>query len=110
MDDNCTSNPILLPLEPLLLNELRLSIMALLRQVEEVDFTYLKEVTGATAGNISVQIDKLSTAGFIEVEKGYQGKRPRTVCRITPKGIDVFVKHFEALKSYLTADDAILKS
>lgn len=99
MEEN--NNPVLLPLEPLLLNELRLSIMAVLRQTEEADFNYLKEITGATAGNISVQIDKLSAAGFIEVDKGYQGKRPRTTCRITPKGISVFIKHFEALQSYL---------
>ena len=99
MDDN--NNPILLPLEPLLLNELRLSIMAVLRQTEEADFNYLKELTGATAGNISFQLDKLSEAGLIEIEKGFQGKRTRTVCRITEKGITVFNKHFEALKSYL---------
>ncbi len=105
MDENNNTNPVLKPLEPLLLNELRLSIMAILRQAEEVDFNYLKEVTGATPGNISVQIDKLNSAGFIEVEKGYQGKRPRTTCRITPKGISVFIKHFDALRSYLPEEE-----
>lgn len=88
-------------LDPLLMSELRLSIMSILMRVEEADFLYIKEVTGATAGNISVQLDKLSTAGYIEIEKGFAGKRPRTVCRVTQKGEEAFFAHFEVLKSYL---------
>ncbi len=88
-------------LDPLLMSELRLSIMSILMRVEEADFLYIKEVTGATAGNISVQLDKLSMAGYIEIEKGFAGKRPRTVCRVTQKGEEAFLAHFEALKSYL---------
>ena len=61
-------------LDPLLHSELRLAIMSLLAGVDEADFTYLKEQTGATSGNLSVQIDKLSEAGYIEVEKGFRGK------------------------------------
>lgn len=93
--------PNLLPLDPLLLSELRLAVVSVLMNVEEADFVYLREVTGATAGNLSVQIDKLSTAGYIEVEKGFIGKRPRTTCRMTELGREAFRKHFEALKSYL---------
>lgn len=94
-----TSN--LLPLDPLLLSELRLAVVSVLMNVEEADFVYLREVTGATAGNLSVQLDKLSAAGYIEIEKGFLGKRPRTSCRITGVGRQAFGKHFEALKSYL---------
>ncbi len=93
--------PNLLPLDPLLLSELRLAITSILMNVEEADFVYLREATGATAGNISVQIDKLNTAGYIEVEKSFVGKRPRTTCRITDQGRQAFVRHFEALKTYL---------
>ena len=75
-------------LDPLLHSELRLAIMSLLAGVDEADFTYLKEQTGATSGNLSVQIDKLSEAGYISVEKGFKGKMPRTVCRITPHGTE----------------------
>ena len=69
-------------LDPLLHSQLRLAIISLLVGLDEADFVYLKERTEATAGNLSVQIDKLSQAGYIEVEKGFEGKRPRTVCRI----------------------------
>ena len=70
-------------LDPLLHSQLRLAIMSLLLSVEEADFAYLKEQTGATSGNLSVQIDKLSEAGYIKVKKTFQGKMPRTVCKIT---------------------------
>lgn len=88
-------------LDPLLLSELRLSIMSILLSLEEADFLYIKEATGASSGNISVQIDKLASAGYITIEKGFIGKRTRTTCRLSPLGREAFVKHFEALKSYL---------
>lgn len=88
-------------LNPLLHSELRLGIMSILISVEEADFVYIREKTGATAGNISVQIDKLSEAGYIEVNKGFLGKRTRTVCKITEKGVTAFEGYVEALKSYL---------
>ena len=69
-------------LDPLLHSQLRLAVVSLLVGLDEADFVYLKEKTEATAGNLSVQIDKLSQAGYIDVEKGFEGKRPRTVCRI----------------------------
>jgi len=89
------------PLDPLLHSELRLAVMSLLLGVEDADFVYIKEQTGATAGNLSVQIDKLSTAGYIEVEKKFVGKRPCTLCRITPKGVEAFDNYVESLKDYL---------
>lgn len=92
------------PLDPLLMSELRLALMSVLMNVEEADFLYLKEVTGATSGNISVQLDKLSTAGYIEIEKGFSGKRTRTTCRATEVGREAFAAHFEALRSYLPPD------
>lgn len=89
------------PLNPLLHSELRLAVMSLLMGVDEADFVYLREQTGATAGNLSVQIDKLSTAGYIEVEKGFQGKRPRTTCKLTAEGIKAFEEYVEALREYI---------
>lgn len=68
-------------LNPILHSQLRLAIMSILLTVEEAEFVYLKEKTQSTAGNLSVQLDKLSEAGYIEVEKSFVGKRPRTVCR-----------------------------
>ncbi|MBO4956047.1 MAG: transcriptional regulator [Muribaculaceae bacterium] len=88
-------------LNPLLHSQLRLAVMSILMNVEEADFVYLKEKTESTAGNLSVQLDKLSSAGYITVEKGTSGKRPRTICSITPEGISAFEQYVEALKSYL---------
>ena len=89
------------PLDPLLHAELRLAVMSLLISTDEAEFPYIKEQTGATAGNLSVQVDKLSAAGYIEVEKTFKGKRPCTICRITDKGRQVFKAYVEALESYL---------
>lgn len=88
-------------LDPLLHSELRLAVMSLLVNLEEADFVYIREATGATAGNLSVQIDKLTSAGYISVEKSFMGKKPKTTCRITPAGLKAFEDYVEALKTYL---------
>ena len=88
-------------LDPLLHSELRLAVMSVLIDLEEADFVFLREATGATAGNLSVQIDKLTSAGYIMVEKGYKGKKPQTICRISPEGLRAFEEYVEALKTYL---------
>ncbi len=88
-------------LNPLLHSQLRLAIMSILMSVEEADFVYLKEKTESTAGNLSVQLDKLSSAGYISIEKGMSGKRPRTTCSITPEGRTAFEEYVEVLKTYL---------
>lgn len=87
-------------LNPLLHSQLRLSIMSLLLSVEEAEFVYLKEKTQATAGNLSVQLDKLNEAGYISIEKSFVRKKPRTVCRLTSVGRDAMAEYVEALKSY----------
>jgi len=88
-------------LDPLLHSQLRLAIISLLLSVEEADFVFIREKTGATAGNLSVQIDKLSEAGYIEVRKFIDGKKPRTVCKITPVGVEAFDKYVKALQGYI---------
>ena len=77
---------------------------------EEAEFPYIKEQTGATAGNLSVQIDKLSSAGYIKVKKTFKGKRPCTICRITAKGQKAFTAYVDALRSYLDVKDEKVKS
>ena len=88
-------------LDPLLHSELRLAIMSILAGVENADFSYIKKETGATSGNLSVQIDKLTAAGYITVEKGFKGKMPCTTCRITSVGFEAFNQYVEALREYL---------
>ena len=89
-------------LNPLLHSELRLAVMSILLSVESADFVYLREQTGATAGNLSVQLDKLQKAGYITIEKGFKGKMPRTACAITQEGVSAFEEYVEAIKSYIT--------
>ena len=88
-------------LDPLLHSQLRLAVVSLLMSVEEADFVYLREKTNSTAGNLSVQLDKLSKAGYIEVKKEFAGKKPRTSCRITEKGRQAFENYVQALKEYI---------
>jgi len=75
--------------------------MSILMNVEEADFVYLKEKTSSTAGNLSVQLDKLSSAGYIAVEKGFVGKKPRTVCRVTDTGRKAFEEYVKDLRKLL---------
>lgn len=88
-------------LNPLLHSQLRLAVMSILMNVDEADFVYLKDKTESTAGNLSVQIEKLSAANYISVEKGFQGRKTRTVCHITEEGRKAFEEYVDALKSYL---------
>lgn len=89
-------------LDPLLHSQLRLAVMSILMNVEEADFFYLREKTEATAGNLSVQLDKLSAAGYIAVEKGFAGKKTRTVCRVTAQGRQAFKEYVDALRQYIS--------
>lgn len=88
-------------LDPLLHSQLRLAIMSLLLSVEEADFVYLKEKTEATAGNLSVQLEKLDTAGYIQVTKEFVGKKTRTSCRITDTGKKALEDYIDALREYI---------
>ena len=88
-------------LNPLLHSELRLAVMSLLVSVDEADFVYIRKQTNATAGNLSVQLDKLTEAGYITVEKGFKGKMPCTTCRITPEGTAAFTEYVDSLKDYI---------
>ena len=88
-------------LDPLLHSQLRLGVMSILISVDSAEFTYLKEMTNSTAGNLSVQLDKLSEAGYITIEKSFKGKKPLTTCRITQHGIKAFEDYVNVLKLYI---------
>lgn len=89
------------PLNPLLHSELRLAVMSLLVSVQEAEFGFLKEKTNATAGNLSVQLQKLYEADYIVIEKSFKGNYPLTTCRITSKGIKAFEEYVEVLNQYI---------
>lgn len=88
-------------LDPLLHAQLRLAVMSLLMSVASAEFTFIREKTNSTAGNLSVQLDKLSAAGYIAVEKSFKGKKPLTTCSITKKGIKAFEDYVNTLKQYI---------
>lgn len=89
------------PLDPLLHSQLRLAVMSVLMNLDEADFVYIKQQTQSTAGNLSVQLEKLAEAGYVTIEKGFAGKKPRTTCRVTEKGKEAFAVYVDALRDYL---------
>lgn len=88
-------------LDPILHSQLRLAVMSLLIGVKEAEFTYIKEKTGATAGNLSVQVQKLKDAGYIDVTKQFKDNYPQTLCRVTSAGIKAFEVYVQALQEYI---------
>ena len=88
-------------LDPILHSQLRLAVMSLLIGVKEAEFTFIKEQTNATAGNLSVQIQKLKDAGYIDIKKEFKNNYPNTTCRITKDGIKAFEEYVKVLSDYL---------
>ena len=88
-------------LDPILHSQLRLAVVSLLISVKEAEFTFIREKTNATAGNLSVQIQKLKEAGYIDVIKQFKDNYPQTICKITPGGVNAFEEYVKNLQSYL---------
>jgi Predicted transcriptional regulators len=88
-------------LDPILHSQLRLAVVSLLMSEKEAEFTFIRDKTNATAGNLSVQINKLKEAGYIEVIKQFRDNYPQTICRITPAGVAAFEEYVKNLQSYL---------
>ena len=80
----------------------RLKIMSSLMSIdmkEKVDFTYLKDLLELTDGNLGAHLSKLEEAGYINIEKLFVGKKPKSYIRLTGKGRDAFAEHVRALES-----------
>ena len=88
-------------LDPILHSQLRLAVISLLVSVKEAEFTFLKEKTGATAGNLSVQLQKLKEVGYIDIVKQFKDNYPQTLCKITKDGVKAFEDYVNNLKKYL---------
>jgi DNA-binding transcriptional ArsR family regulator len=88
-------------LDPILHSQLRLAVMSLLISVKEAEFTFIKEKTNSTAGNLSVQVQKLKEVGYIEVNKQFKDNYPQTTCKVTQKGVEAFEEYVKALQQYL---------
>ena len=91
-------------LDPILHSPLRLAVMSILVAKKEAEFTFIKEQTNSTAGNLSVQITKLEAAKYIEVTKGYKGKRPQTLVQITKVGRKAFNDYVKSLNTYINPE------
>jgi predicted transcriptional regulator len=89
-------------LDPILHSQLRLSIVSILMSVEEAEFTFIKESTGAAAGNISIQIKKLQEAGYVKVVKTFKNNYPNTTVSMTKTGIKAFEEYVSNLKKYIS--------
>jgi DNA-binding MarR family transcriptional regulator len=88
-------------LDPILHSQLRLSIVSLLVGLDEAEFVYLREKTNTSAGNLSLQLDKLQKAGYVSIKKGFKGKYPVTTCKLTSKGLKAFERYVTTIKSYI---------
>jgi DNA-binding MarR family transcriptional regulator len=95
--------PDLPELDPVIHGKLRLAVLSLLIAAQEADFTWLREKTGSTDGNLGAQMLKLEEAGYVEMEKRFAGRKPQTVYRMTPNGREALAAYVAALKSILGA-------
>ena len=93
-------------LDPILHSQLRLAIISLLISVKEADFSFIKEKTNATAGNVSVQLNKLKDAGYIGITKQFKDNYPLTMCKITARGIEAFEQYVKDLQAYIKISDS----
>jgi DNA-binding PadR family transcriptional regulator len=95
--------PELPELDPVVHGKLRLAVLSLLTAVEEADFIWLRQKTGATDGNLGGQMLKLEEAGYVAMEKRFAGRKPQTVYRMTQAGREALAGYVAALKSLLGA-------
>jgi DNA-binding MarR family transcriptional regulator len=88
-------------LDPLIHAPARLMVLTYLYVVESIDFVYLKRVTELSWGNLSRHLSKLEAAGYVEMEKTFQDKKPHTMIRLTERGRDAFRVYKDSLEQVL---------
>jgi DNA-binding HxlR family transcriptional regulator len=88
-------------LDPVIHGKLRLAVLSLLVGIEDADFTWLREKTGSTDGNLGAQMLKLEEAGYVAMQKRFVGRKPQTLYRMTPKGRKALAGYVAALKRLL---------
>ena len=88
-------------LDPVIHGKLRLAVLSLLVTMEQADFTWLRDKTGSTDGNLGAQMLKLEEAGYVAMEKRFAGRKPQTMYRMTPAGRKALAAYVSALKRLL---------
>jgi DNA-binding transcriptional ArsR family regulator len=81
----------------------RLAIMAYLSGAGSAEFNELKRRAGVNDGNLSVHLRKLEEAGYIDVEKRFVGKKPQTLCRLSPTGREAWIAYIDHIQRLLAA-------
>ncbi|MFX0105395.1 MAG: winged helix-turn-helix domain-containing protein [Candidatus Hodarchaeota archaeon] len=79
----------------------RLMIMSYLYVVESADFVFLRNQTGLTNGNLSSHLSKLESAGYVEVQKRFKGKKPQTMLKLSTKGREAFELYRKKMEQVL---------
>lgn len=88
-------------LDDVIHQRVRLGILTVLTETAFADFTFLKETLGVTDGNLSRHLSVLEEAGYVDITKGYQGKRPHTTVSATKQGRAALVDHLASLRELI---------
>jgi DNA-binding MarR family transcriptional regulator len=98
--DQASPHPIA-AIDPVIHASSRLLVLVHLFVVDSVDYVFLKNQTGLTWGNLNTHLGKLEEAGYVAIEKGFKGKKPHTMIRLTKPGREAFRKYKESLQAVL---------
>ncbi len=93
--------PELPELNPVIHGKLRLALLSLLSGVDEAEFTWLRERTGSTDGNLGAQLMKLEESGYVTAEKRFVQRKPQTLYRMTEIGREALAQYVAALRQLL---------
>ena len=103
MDDHQT-NPELHPLadiDQIVHAPARLMVLTYLYVVDNVDYVFLMRLTGLTWGNLATHLNKLEEAGYIAMQKEFQGKKPHTIIQLTEEGREAFRQYKKSMQQVL---------
>ena len=98
--DNQADQPVM-ALDQVIHAPARLNILAILYVVTSLDYVFLKNQTGLTWGSRATDLKKLEGAGYVNVEKGYQGKKPQSIIKLTSNGRSAFQEYKKSLQQVL---------
>lgn len=93
--------PDLPELNPVIHGRLRLALLSLLSGVEQAEFTWLRDRTASTDGNLGAQLLKLEEAGYVTVKKKFVLRKPKTLYRLTETGRQALTEYVRALRQLL---------
>ena len=91
-------------LDDVIHSRIRLAVMSILATVESAEFTYLRERTGATDGNLGAHVKKLEDAGYVTVDKQFVDRKPITRYALTAEGREAFGRYVQRLEAMLSGN------